>query len=472
MKKGWKTAVLSGEDSEDEREKIIESLESDNGLDYIISVDVLNEGIDIPSVNQIIMLRPTESAIIFVQQLGRGLRKIENKKYVVVLDFIANYQKNYLIPIALSGDKSYQKQKYREFLTELDVITPDITTIEFDEIVKERIFKQINKATIGGKTRIFNEYKQLKNMLGRVPTYDDFLNYDTISMDLLCSEFNSYYSFLLDRKEVDAYFNDTEKAYLDFVSKEFINGRRLTEVDAINELINGDIGKYPGNCLRILDGSFLSKDDIKRYSGVTFIEDNCISKKFLECLDNPKFKKELLDIISYIRKVNKKVYSNYYKESDLVLYKAYTRKDVCRLLNWPVNMNPQNIGGYYYDETSNTMAVYVTYNKDLSTTSASLMYEDRFIDKKHIICMSKNGRKLSSPEALRFINYDGAMKVHLFINKIKGDSFYYLGEVRCVNMEETKTVDNKKILEFHYELDTPVKDSIYDYLTTKIVDTE
>ena len=147
------------------------------------------------------MLRPTESAIIFVQQLGRGLRKDDNKKYVVVLDFIANYQKNYLIPIALSGDKSYQKQKYREFMTELDVITPSVTTIEFDEVVKERIFKQINKATIGGKTRIFNEYKQLKNMLGRIPTYDDFLNYDTISMDLLCSEFNSYYSFLLDRKE-------------------------------------------------------------------------------------------------------------------------------------------------------------------------------------------------------------------------------------------------------------------------------
>ena len=466
--------MLSGEDSEDEREKIIESLESDNGLDYIISVDVLNEGIDIPSVNQIIMLRPTESAIIFVQQLGRGLRKIENKKYVVVLDFIANYQKNYLIPIALSGDKSYQKQKYREFLTELDVITPDITTIEFDEVVKERIFKQINKATIGGKTRIFNEYKQLKNMLGRIPTYDDFLNYDTISMDLLCSEFNSYYSFLLDRKEVDAYFNDIEKAYLDFVSKEFINGMRLTEVDVINDLINGDMGKYPGNCLRILDGSFLSKDDIKRYSGVTFIEDNCISKKFLECLKNPKFKKELLDIISYIRKVNKRDYSNYYKESDLMLYKTYTRKDVCRLLNWPVNMNPQNIGGYFYDESSNTMAVYVTYNKDLSTTSASLMYEDRFIDKKHIICMSKNNRSLSSPEALRFINYDGAMKVHLFINKIKGDSFYYLGEITCAKdkIEEKYTNEGKKILEFHYELDTPVKDSIYDYLTTKIVDTE
>lgn len=137
--------MLSGEDSEDERERTIESLESDNGLDYIISVDVLNEGVDIPSVNQIIMLRPTESAIIFVQQLGRGLRKDDNKKYVVVLDFIANYQKNYLIPIALSGDKSYQKQKYREFMTELDVITPSVTTIEFDEVVKRESLNRLTR---------------------------------------------------------------------------------------------------------------------------------------------------------------------------------------------------------------------------------------------------------------------------------------------------------------------------------------
>ena len=60
----------------------------------------MNEGIDIPAINQIIMLRPTKSAIIFVQQLGRGLRKYPQKDYVVILDFIGNYQNNFMIPIA------------------------------------------------------------------------------------------------------------------------------------------------------------------------------------------------------------------------------------------------------------------------------------------------------------------------------------------------------------------------------------
>ena len=64
----------------------------DDELDYIFSVDIFNEGIDIPEINQVIMLRPTESPIVFIQQLGRGLRKTEDKEYVMILDFIGNYE--------------------------------------------------------------------------------------------------------------------------------------------------------------------------------------------------------------------------------------------------------------------------------------------------------------------------------------------------------------------------------------------
>ena len=93
--KGLKSIALTGNHSEDEREKSIQKLESDNledKLDFIFTVDIFNEGIDIPRINQIIMLRPTQSNIIFIQQLGRGLRKFDNKEYLTVIDFIGNYQ--------------------------------------------------------------------------------------------------------------------------------------------------------------------------------------------------------------------------------------------------------------------------------------------------------------------------------------------------------------------------------------------
>ena len=89
--KGFKTIHLSGQNSEEERSKAIQKLESINPeekIDYIFTVDIFNEGIDIPKINQIVMLRPTQSAIIFVQQLGRGLRKADDKEYLTVIDFL------------------------------------------------------------------------------------------------------------------------------------------------------------------------------------------------------------------------------------------------------------------------------------------------------------------------------------------------------------------------------------------------
>ncbi len=103
--KGWRTLVLSGSDSESVRTNAIERLageESEEALDYILSVDIFSEGVDVPEINQVIMLRPTESPIIFIQQLGRGLRKAEGKEFVVIIDFIGNYRKNFMIPIIKS----------------------------------------------------------------------------------------------------------------------------------------------------------------------------------------------------------------------------------------------------------------------------------------------------------------------------------------------------------------------------------
>ncbi|MGB3101631.1 MAG: DEAD/DEAH box helicase family protein, partial [Psychrobacillus psychrotolerans] len=102
---GLKTIALTGDNSQPEREDAIRKLEQYQ-LDYILTVDIFNEGIDIPFLNQIIMLRQTQSSIIFIQQLGRGLRKHNEKEYVTIIDFIGNYKNNYLIPIALSGDQS------------------------------------------------------------------------------------------------------------------------------------------------------------------------------------------------------------------------------------------------------------------------------------------------------------------------------------------------------------------------------
>lgn len=92
---------------------------------------------DIPAINQVVMLRPTKSSIIFVQKLGRGLRKDKSKEYVVIIDFIGNYTSNFLIPIALSGDRNFNKDNLRKYVLESNRVIPGCTTINFYEIYKK-----------------------------------------------------------------------------------------------------------------------------------------------------------------------------------------------------------------------------------------------------------------------------------------------------------------------------------------------
>ena len=152
---GYRTAAISGQDPDEVRDAVINRLEAGE-LEYIFSVDIMNEGVDIPSLNQIIMLRRTDSAIIFIQQLGRGLRLNDGKEYALVLDFIGNYQSNFLVPIALSGDKTYNKDRLRRLVQEGDSTIPGCSTVSFDRISEARIYKAID----GGD---FTSVRFLKN---------------------------------------------------------------------------------------------------------------------------------------------------------------------------------------------------------------------------------------------------------------------------------------------------------------------
>ena len=183
----YKTIALTGDSSEEMRQKAIDSLESndENSLDYIFTVDIFNEGIDIPKVNQAVMLRPTESAIVFVQQLGRGLRKNDSKEYVVIIDFIGNYEKNFLIPVALSGQTNYNKDSLRQFVCDGSLITPGASTIQFDQITEKKIYQSIDAANFTQVRLIKDSYKQLKEKLGRIPRLKEFEQYGAIDVQLM-----------------------------------------------------------------------------------------------------------------------------------------------------------------------------------------------------------------------------------------------------------------------------------------------
>lgn len=176
-------------------DKVDKADENMQPLDYIFSVEILNEGVDIVEVNQVIMLRPTESPIVFIQQLGRGLRKANGKEYVVILDFIGNYNNNFMIPVALSGDRSYNADTIRKYVISGNNTIPGASTVHFDEIAKDRIFASIDKIK-GMKSIIRESYVSLKNRLGRVPYLLDFYENGEVDPLVIIKEYKTYQAFL------------------------------------------------------------------------------------------------------------------------------------------------------------------------------------------------------------------------------------------------------------------------------------
>lgn len=237
--RGLKTIALSGSDSEGIRADAIDRLtmdihsEEDDYLDYIMTVDIFSEGTDIVEVNQVIMLRPTQSPIVFIQQLGRGLRKAPEKEYVVILDFIGNYRNNFMIPIALSGDRSYNKDNIRRYLMEGARIVPGASTIHFDEISRRRIFAAVDNANFNDIKLIKENYANLKNKLGKIPSLKDFDDYG--EMDVLRifdnNNLGSYYKFLVKyEKDYTIRLSAQEEKIVEFISKKFASGKRIQEL--------------------------------------------------------------------------------------------------------------------------------------------------------------------------------------------------------------------------------------------------
>ncbi|SUM68557.1 helicase [Staphylococcus saccharolyticus] len=191
-------------------------------------------------VNQVVMLRPTQSSIIFIQQLGRELRKSENKDFLTVIDFIGNYKTNYMIPIALSGDASQNKDKYRKFLTDNTVLN-GVSTINFEEVAKKKIYDSLDAVKLNQPKLIREAYNQLLERLVRIPLLMDFIEQNLIDPSVIFSKYKNYYEFLVKNKFVNNELTVNEFKNLTFLSRQITPGLKKVDIDVLKEVIKQDI---------------------------------------------------------------------------------------------------------------------------------------------------------------------------------------------------------------------------------------
>lgn len=237
MEDYYHTRYLTGRNSIGERVRAYKDLQDDSAdLEILFTVDILNEGVDIPGVNMVLFLRPTDSQTIFIQQLGRGLRKYEGKKYVTVLDFIGNdYKRSVQIAFALGSmaenfvvEKNLVAALVKDNFSKVGLLDYGVE-IHLDDLSKKEILAYIDDVNFNTKTYLQQDYNNFKKYISasRYPAHVDYLNND-YAPDLIKfmqsriggRKNASYLGFLQAIGEENLpSFSDRQEAFIKYVSE-------------------------------------------------------------------------------------------------------------------------------------------------------------------------------------------------------------------------------------------------------------
>lgn len=485
---------LTGDNNDEEREDAITRLENDDdNLSFIFTVDIFNEGIDIPSVNLVLMLRPTESPIIFTQQLGRGLRLNPYKDFLTVLDFIGNHNKTFLIPIALAGDNSYDKDDLIEATKNDFFDIPGDTFIRLEEQTKERILTQLESVNFNQIKFLKEAYFNVKNSIMQVSnkyTFPSLMHYDMDGFDPVrfINSKGSYIKFVEYAEDDDLiteFVNNLEYyKYIKFVDDlipikkpeiiVIISLLLENKFVAISEIIK-EVSKYTRHSsidylkyiIELLNHDYYDSIDSKKYGKFIEVSNDDTIKRSIEFDSNLKdsfFEKVLRDSVEY-------GLFRYLHEFPLVedadnqfqLYHPYNMREVAMLMSYNKKLSAFRGQGVLRIDKDYFLFVDLLKHE----VKESIDYKDIFIDQNHFQWESQNQTTQQSVVGQNLIKHtELGYALHIFVRKNKLEDgviqgYTYFGKVI------TKEFTGNKPIRFIFELENQVPESIYYRFETK-----
>lgn len=470
------TRYLTGKNSVGERVRAYKDLQDDSAdLQILFTVDILNEGVDIPGVNMVLFLRPTDSQTIFIQQLGRGLRTYEGKKYVTVLDFIGNdYKRSVQIAFALGSlsENFVMEKKLVAALVADNFRSIGLeeygVEINIDDLSKKDILEYIDQVNFNTKKYLGQDYLNFKKYISasRYPQHVDYLNND-YAPDLIkfmqskigAKKNASYYGFLkaIDEEDLPA-FDERQEAFVRYVSEmlpivrpyEYLMIQSLQEhawkasLEEIRDHVIINVINYRQKAFdHALTYMF-------RY-GFFSVDDGELVLKDVKT--DVEFDEYVRDLLEYgLGKYDVDFYDS--KPEELFrLWTSYRKSQVQQLL---LN-NPQDImlGTKIYD---GVVYIYVTVVKDASV-SEQLKYADGYIDPKTF--QWETVANVSTGELYNLKNSKGA---HLFVRKVDDEDgitlpFTYIGSGKMEYIEGSRKANGAHL--FRIAMDEPAPEDIY-----------
>jgi superfamily II DNA or RNA helicase len=441
-KVGIPSIYLTSDSSNEERDSAKNKLNKKE-VNFIFVVDLYNEGVDIPAIDTVLFLRPTESITVFLQQLGRGLRLYEGKDCLTVLDYVGQANKSYSIyeqkfrAIIGSTNNSIEKEIENEFPN-----LPKGCFIQLEKVAKEYILESIKNVT-NNKTSIVRKIRDYANERN---------NYDVVEF---CKEYN------VELADIYKSYSFTQLINEAGVIKDFDYNKYKKESDGISRLLHINSKEYIEFILKILVSDkfdYKSFNDYEKLmlnmfyyelwqdtlekSGFNSIED-CIFK-LKEC---PHLLNEIISILKYnLENID-------FKEKELKLsypcpLKLHSRYSMTEVLaafeEYNLDHKAPFWQGVKYLDDKKTDIFFITLNKSEKDYSETTMYDDYAIDDEHFHWQSQSVTSDTSPTGQRYINHESlGSKVVLFVRerkKINGitESYYCLGTAKFVSYEGSK----------------------------------
>lgn len=388
-------------------------------IKFIFVVDLYNEGIDIPEINTILFLRPTESLTVFLQQLGRGLRLSENKECLTVLDFVGQAHKNYNFEEKFRALVGKTNHSIKEYVNSGFLTLPKGCYIHMEKQAKEYILRNI-KSTANNKINLIMKLQRFKEETNFDLTLENFLNYHNLSLvDFYGKNGDRSFSRLMVEAGLMEDFNEAEEKEITKKLKNIfhINSRRLIEF--MKDIIEGKLNIHSLNKEEEL---MLNMMYYTFFSGTPESEGIESETKAIEkLLNNPVLMKEVSEILSFnynnIGFMDKQV--NLEFPCPLDLHCEYSRDQIMAALDYfNEAKKPAFREGVKYLEDKKIDIFLITLNKSEKDFSPSTLYEDYAINEILFHWQSQSTTSVESATGKRYLNHKALnSKVALFVRE-------------------------------------------------------
>ena len=466
MSEYYNTAFLSGKNKTGERIRAYNDLQSDDkDLEILFAVDILNEGVDIPGVNMVLFLRPTESSTIFIQQLGRGLRKYPNKNYVTILDFIGNsYKRSVHIALALGSlSKGYiLEKKLLKCMVKDDfkllALEEYGVKINIDDLSKEEILQHIENENFNQLRYLKKDYQNFKSYL-KTPSYPkhmDYVNSDyapnllkfmkiKISNQKTCS----YYKFLVGIGEDVPLFTEEQVRVINYLSNllplvrrhEFLIVKSILQGEFHENVIRQQLGNEISGCI---DEQFEHALKFMKEGGMVTHVENMIR---FSCEVDPEFVEYIDDLLEYGLSQYSARYTN--DEEEFLLYQDYRQDQV--LLKILLNPKNNQYGTYY---KNGNMYIFAGLKKD-SSVQEHLNYKDKFLDKSTFQWESMANLSKSDER-----KQNECKEAFIFVRKVESENgitlpYTFIGTGQLQNPRKDATTNGSILYDIHLDSQLP-----------------